>query len=111
MTSGKNTPMWYMGTKRPWFLKFCDGGMGRLLLASSAKRYREFTAKRLHAEAISSSFFRTPRFACSLFGLQVADEIRDYSISHAASFGWEVRLEENRTARRLDRYQDWHRVE
>ena len=43
--------------------------------------------------------------------LQLADEIREYSISHATPSGWEVRLEENQRVRRLDRYQDWHRVE
>jgi len=39
------------------------------------------------------------------------DHTRDYSISPAGSAGWEVRLEEDRTLRRLDHYRDWHRVE
>jgi hypothetical protein len=43
--------------------------------------------------------------------LRQADHIRDYSISSAGAQGWEVRLEEDRTLRRLDHYRDWHRVE
>jgi hypothetical protein len=39
------------------------------------------------------------------------DDVRRYTISSAGSAGWEVRLEENDTLRRLDHYQDWHRVE
>lgn len=46
-------------------------------------------------------------FACSL---RHADHVRHYSICAAAT-GWEVRLEEDRTLRRLDHYRDWHRVE
>ena len=42
--------------------------------------------------------------------LRSADHVRHYSIS-AGSAGWEVKLEEDRTLRRLDHYQDWHRVE
>ena len=42
--------------------------------------------------------------------LRYADHVRHYSIS-AGSTGWEVKLEEDRTLRRLDHYQDWHRVE
>jgi hypothetical protein len=36
---------------------------------------------------------------------------RDYVICSVGAEGWEVRLEEDRTLRRLDRYRDWHRVE
>jgi len=36
---------------------------------------------------------------------------RRYSISTAGVLGWEVRMEENDTLRRLDHYDDWHRVE
>lgn len=39
------------------------------------------------------------------------DHTRDYSICPAGPGGWEVRLEEDRTLRRLDHYRDWHRVE
>ena len=39
-----------------------------------------------------------------------ADHVRHYSIAPAAS-GWEVRCEEDNTLRRLDHYDDWHRVE
>lgn len=42
--------------------------------------------------------------------LRYADHVRHYSIC-AGSAGWEVKLEEDRTLRRLDHYQDWHRVE
>jgi hypothetical protein len=42
--------------------------------------------------------------------LRRADHVRHYSIS-AGSAGWEVKLEEDRTLRRLDHYRDWHRVE
>jgi hypothetical protein len=42
--------------------------------------------------------------------LSRAHHTRRYSI-HAASSGWEVRLEEDQTLRRFDRYEDWHRVE
>ena len=42
--------------------------------------------------------------------LRCADHVRHYSIS-AGSAGWEVKLEEDRTLRRLDHYRDWHRVE
>jgi hypothetical protein len=43
--------------------------------------------------------------------LRHADHTRIYSICAAGSEGWEVRLEEDRTLCRLDRYRDWHRVE
>ena len=43
--------------------------------------------------------------------LRLANQIRDYIIGDVGSFGWEVRLEEDRAVRRLDWYQDWHRVE
>ena len=43
--------------------------------------------------------------------LSRADHVRHYTISAAAPSGWEVRLEEDRTLRRLDHYDDWHRVE
>jgi hypothetical protein len=43
--------------------------------------------------------------------LRRADHIRHYSISPSGREGWEVRLEEDRTLRRLDHYHDWHRVE
>ena len=39
------------------------------------------------------------------------DHVRQYSICSAGAEGWEVRFEEDRTLRRLDRYHDWHRVE
>jgi hypothetical protein len=42
--------------------------------------------------------------------LRYADHVRHYSIC-AGSAGWEVKLEEDRTLRRLDHYRDWHRVE
>jgi len=42
--------------------------------------------------------------------LRFADHVRHYSIC-AGSAGWEVKLEEDRTLRRLDHYRDWHRVE
>ena len=42
--------------------------------------------------------------------LRYADHVRHYSIC-PGSAGWEVRLEEDRTLRRLDHYRDWHRVE
>ena len=38
-------------------------------------------------------------------------DTRRYSISFAGLSGWEVRMEENDTLRRLDLYDDWHRVE
>ncbi len=43
--------------------------------------------------------------------LRRANQVRDYRIRDAGADGWEVRLEENRAVRRLERYQDWHRVE
>jgi hypothetical protein len=43
--------------------------------------------------------------------LVCADHVRRYSIAVAGALGWEVRLEEDRTLRRLDHYTDWHRVE
>jgi len=43
--------------------------------------------------------------------LRRANQVRDYRIRDAGADGWEVRLEEDRTVRRLERYQDWHRVE
>jgi len=39
------------------------------------------------------------------------DHVRQYSICSTGVEGWEVRLEEDRTLRRLDHYRDWHRVE
>ena len=39
------------------------------------------------------------------------DDTRRYSIAPKGSSGWEVRLEENDTLRRLEHYDDWHRVE
>jgi len=43
--------------------------------------------------------------------LRRQEHTRDYTISAAGAEGWEVRLEEDRTLRRLDHYRDWHRVE
>ena len=43
--------------------------------------------------------------------LRQDDHVKHYSISAAKPSGWEVRLEEDRTVRRLDHYHDWHRVE
>ena len=43
--------------------------------------------------------------------LRHQDHTRDYVICPAGAEGWEVRLEEDRTLRRLDHYRDWHRVE
>jgi hypothetical protein len=43
--------------------------------------------------------------------LHQADHVRHYSISPAAGFGWEMKLEEDRQVTRRVRYQDWHRVE
>jgi hypothetical protein len=43
--------------------------------------------------------------------LSRAHHTRHYSIHAGASSGWEVRLEEDQTLRRFDRYEDWHRVE
>ena len=43
--------------------------------------------------------------------LRQAEHTRSYSICTAGAAGWEVRLEEDRTVRRLDHYRDWHRVE
>jgi hypothetical protein len=43
--------------------------------------------------------------------LRQDDHVKHFSISAAKPSGWEVRLEEDRTVRRLNHYQDWHRVE
>jgi hypothetical protein len=43
--------------------------------------------------------------------LRHADHTRHYSICSAGTEGWEVRLVEDRTLRRLNHYRDWHRVE
>jgi hypothetical protein len=43
--------------------------------------------------------------------LRRADHVRSYSIGPAGQEGWEVRVEEDRTLRRVDHYRDWHRVE
>jgi hypothetical protein len=43
--------------------------------------------------------------------LRSADHVRHYSITTAEPSGWEVKLEEDRELRRVDYYQDWHRVE
>lgn len=43
--------------------------------------------------------------------LRHQEHVRHYSITTAQDWGWEVRLEEDNTLRRLDCYQDWHRVE
>ena len=43
--------------------------------------------------------------------LALANHIPTYSIKPIGQAGWEVRLEEDQQLRRLDRYQDWHRVE
>jgi hypothetical protein len=44
------------------------------------------------------------------FNVCSANHVRHYTISAGAA-GWEVRLEEDQTLRRLDHYRDWHRVE
>jgi hypothetical protein len=36
---------------------------------------------------------------------------RHYSITSSDDSGWEVRLQEDQTVRRYNRYRDWHRVE
>ena len=43
--------------------------------------------------------------------LRHADHVRHYSITSTGDAGWEVRLEEDQTLRRLANYRDWHRVE
>lgn len=43
--------------------------------------------------------------------LRRAAHVRDYSIRSIETLGWEVMYLENRTLRRLDLYDDWHRVE
>jgi hypothetical protein len=43
--------------------------------------------------------------------LRRADHVRVYSVSASGAGGWEVRLEENRSVRRLEYHRDWHRVE
>jgi hypothetical protein len=43
--------------------------------------------------------------------LRHADHTRHYSIRSAGPEGWEVRLVEDRTLKRLNHYRDWHRVE
>ena len=43
--------------------------------------------------------------------LRHADHVRRFSIAPPGTSGWEVRLEEDQELRRLDHYQDWHRVE
>jgi hypothetical protein len=42
--------------------------------------------------------------------LRHQNHIREYVICSAGE-GWEVRLQEDQTVRRLDHYRDWHRVE
>lgn len=42
--------------------------------------------------------------------LRQDEHVRHYSITHAPS-GWVARLEEDSTVRRLNQYDDWHRVE
>ena len=59
------------------------------------------------ASDVSAALAEVIMFALSL---RYADHVRHYSIC-AGSAGWEVRLEEDRTLRRLDHYRDWHRVE
>jgi hypothetical protein len=43
--------------------------------------------------------------------LRQADHVRVYSVSTSGASGWEVRLEEDRSVRRVEHYRDWHRVE
>jgi hypothetical protein len=43
--------------------------------------------------------------------LRHAEHTRHYSITAAENLGWEVKVEEDHTLRRLDHYHDWHRVE
>ena len=43
--------------------------------------------------------------------LRQDDHVKHFSISATKPSGWEVRLEEDRMVRRLEHYQDWHRVE
>jgi hypothetical protein len=40
-----------------------------------------------------------------------ANSERHYSIASAGEAGWEVKLEEDRTVRWSETYDDWHRVE
>ena len=42
--------------------------------------------------------------------LRQDNHVRHYSIVRIG-VGWEIRLEEDSKLRRLDHYQDWHRVE
>jgi len=48
-----------------------------------------------------------------MFALRLsrAEHVRDYSIVQLTPSGWEVRCQEDQTLCRLDRYDDWHRVE
>ena len=43
--------------------------------------------------------------------LQMAEHVKQYSISPRRSEGWIVSLEEDRTVVRRTCYRDWHRVE
>jgi hypothetical protein len=43
--------------------------------------------------------------------LSHASHVRHYSIVAVAPSGWDVRCQEDQTLRRLDHYEDWHRVE
>jgi hypothetical protein len=43
--------------------------------------------------------------------LQLAEHIRQYSVSSASPSGWDVQLEEDSELRVNQRYEDWHRVE
>jgi hypothetical protein len=43
--------------------------------------------------------------------LRQDEHVKHYSIAPAKPSGWDVRVEEDRTLRRLDHYDDWHRVE
>jgi hypothetical protein len=43
--------------------------------------------------------------------LRQDDHVKHFSVSAAKPSGWEVRVEEDRRLRRLDHYDDWHRVE
>lgn len=43
--------------------------------------------------------------------LRSGGHVRHYSITTSTPFGWEVKLEEDRELRRMNHYQDWHRVE
>jgi hypothetical protein len=84
---------------------------GRASWSVAENLHPEATARIDDASLDSVAGRQTDEASMFVLRLRHADHTRHYSICPVGPEGWEVRLVEDRTLRRLSHYRDWHRVE